>query len=168
MYSLNVPLPSEVARRAGEIARQLPQATPRERGEHTLLAKRLGSGQAAEYNRYEAAAREVLAGTAPFALRIDRIDCFAEAAAGPSPVVYLGVDSPGLVAVHDRLCDRFDPQPDLGGDDYVPHVTIARGGSIEAARTVCGPIDPIEWTAEALEFYDAERGLAASRLSLPA
>ena len=168
MYSLNVPLPSAVARRAGEIARDLPGATPRERGEHTLLAKRLGRGDRAAYNRYEAAAREVLAGTAPFAVRVDRVDVFEAAVTGTSPVVYLAVESPGLIDVHQRLCERFEPLEDLGGEDYVPHVTVARGGSVEAATAACGPIEPIEWTAETLEFYDAERGVPVSRLSLPA
>lgn len=169
MYSLNVPLPSEVARRAAAIARDLPDATPRERGEHTLLAKRLGRGDAADFARYEAAAREAVAGTAPFAVRIDRVDVFEAAVTGTSPVVYLAVESPGLIEFHERLCERFEPIAELGGEDYVPHVTIARGGSIEAARAVAGPLDePIEWTAETLAFHDAERGVATSEISLPA
>lgn len=169
MYSLNVPLPSEVPRRAAAIARELPRATPRERGTHTLLAKRLGRGDATEFARYEAAAREAVAGTAPFGVRIGRVDVFAEAVTGTSPVVYFAVESPGLIELHERLCERFDPIEDLGGEDYVPHVTIARGGSIDAARAVAGPLDdPIEWTAESLAFYDVERGVRTSEISLPA
>ena len=55
------------------------------------------------------------------------------------------------------------------GEDYVPHVTIARGGTVAAAEALAGPIvAPIEWTAEYLECFDAERGVPASRISLPA
>lgn len=169
VYSLNVPLPSEVPRRAEDLAVDLPSSHSRARGEHTLVAKRLGTGDRAADGRYEARAREALSGTAPFALRIDRVDVFEAAATGTSPVVFLAVESPGLLALHERLCGIFDPVEDVEGDAYVPHVTIARGGSFDAARDMVGPIDePIEWTAEYLECFDAERGVPASRISLPA
>lgn len=168
MYSLNVPVPSAVARLAGDLARELPDARPRPRDEHTLLCKRLGDGDPS-YHHLEARVREALAGTPPFAARVTGVEQFAEAVTGPSPVVYLAVESPELVRIHGRLCEVFDAVDELEGDDYTPHVTIARGGSPERARERCErAIDPIDWTVDELEFRDADRGQAVSTVSLPA
>ncbi|MEF8938013.1 MAG: 2'-5' RNA ligase family protein, partial [Halovenus sp.] len=68
MYSLNVPVPGQVGALAVEIARQLPSARARTRGEHTLGVKRLGS-DAGQYSRIEAQAREALAGQPAFEAR---------------------------------------------------------------------------------------------------
>lgn len=168
VYSLNVPVPSAVARRAGEIARSLKGARPRERGTRTLLVKRLHSGDDDGYHAVEARIREALAGTAPFGVRVDRVDLFERVSTGTAPVVYLAVESPALFALHDRLCDTVDPVSGLEGPEYTPHVTVARGGSIEAARRVVGDIEPIEWTVEELAFYDAEREAEVGRVALPA
>jgi len=174
VYSLNVPVPSEVARLAGDLARQLPDARARERGDHTLVCKRLGTDDgdapdAVGYHRLEARARDAVSGTAPFGARVTGVDLFAPAVTGPSPVVYLAVESPGLERLHDRLCRAFDVRPDLEGDDYTPHVTVARGGSLDRARELAeGDVDPIQWTVTDLEFRDAERGQAVSTVSLPA
>lgn len=169
MYSLNVSFPSSVPVLAGELAAELPRARARPRGEHTLVVKRLGSGDHAAYARLEAQARDAVRGTAPFQVRITGIEQFETAVTGPSPVVYLAVESPGLRALHERLCESFDAIDGLEGDDYTPHVTVARGGDRTAAdRLVERKIDPIEWTAEDLVFYDAERGQPVSRVALPA
>ena len=169
MYSLNVPLPSSITALADRLARDLPRAQARPRGEHTLVAKRLGSGDHAAYARLEAQARDALRGTDPFNVRVAGIDQFETAATGPSPVVYLAVESPGLRALHEHLCDEFDPVEGIEDEDYTPHVTIARGGGPAAARRLTErAIDPIEWTVEELVCYDSERGQPASRLSLPA
>ena len=169
MYSLNVPLPSAATALAGRLAADLPQARARPRGEHTLVAKRLGGGDHAAYARLEARAREAVQGTAPFDVALTGIEQFETAATGPSPVVYLAVESPGLVALHERLCRAFDPVDGIEGDAYAPHVTIARGGDPAAAsRLVDREIDPVEWTVEELVTFDAERGQPVSRLSLPA
>jgi len=168
VYSLNVPVPAEVARLARDLARRLPAARARERGDHTLVCKRLGTDDAG-YHRVEARAREAVAGTIPFAVRVTGIDRFADAVTGSSPVVYLAVESPGLERLHGHLCERFDPVPDLEGEEYTPHVTVARGGSPERARELCGTgVEPVEWTVTALEFRDAERGQSVSIVSLPA
>ncbi|MDS0278952.1 2'-5' RNA ligase family protein [Halomicroarcula sp. S1AR25-4] len=169
MYSLNVSLPSSVTALAGRLARDLPRAQARPRGEHTMVAKRLGSGDHAAYARIEARARDALRGTAPFTVRIAGVEQFETAVTGPSPVVYLAVESPGLRALHERLCAEFDPVDGMEGDAYVPHVTVARGGNPAAAeRLVDREIDPVEWTVEDLVFHDAERGQSVSRVSLPA
>ncbi|WP_324665070.1 2'-5' RNA ligase family protein [Haloarcula sediminis] len=170
MYSLNVSLPSSVTSLAGRLARDLPQAQARPRGEHTLVVKRLGGGDHAAYARLEGRARDALRGTGPFGVRVTGVDCFEAAETGPSPVVYLAVESAPLRALHERLCGAFDPVAGMEGPgDYVPHVTIARGGDPAAARRLAErEIEPIEWTVEELVFFDAERGQSVSRVSLPA
>jgi len=170
VYSLNVSLPSSVTSLAGQLGRELPRARARPRGEHTLVVKRLGSGDHAAYARIEARARDAIRGTAPFEVRLTGVEQFEVAATGPSPVVYLAIESPELRALHDRLCEAFDAVEGMEGpDEYVPHVTIARGGDPAAAkRLVKRDIDPIEWVVEELVFFDAERGQSVSRVSLPA
>ena len=169
MYSLNVPLPSSVTRLAGDLARKWPTAQARPRGEHTLVVKRLGTGDHTAYAHIEATARDAIRGTAPFELRVDGLAQFETAVTGPSPVVYLAVESPGLRALHERLCAVFDPVEEMEGDAYEPHVTVARGGDPSTAtRLVDSDVDPIEWTVTELVFYDAERRQSVSRVSLPA
>jgi len=169
VYSLNVPLPSAATALAGRLARELSQARARPRGEHTLVAKRLGDGDHAAYARLEARAREAVRGTDPFEVALTGVDQFETAETGPSPVVYLAVESPELLVLHERLCRAFDPVDGMEGEAYVPHVTIARGGDpAAAARLVECEIDPVAWTVEELVTFDAERGQSVSRLSLPA
>lgn len=169
MYSLNVPLPSEITTLAADLATELPLAEERGRGEHTLVAKRLGSGDHAAYARLEAQARDSLHGQPTFEAAVTGIEQFETAATGPSPVVYLAVESPGLLALHERLCERFDAVAGVEGGDYVPHVTIARGGDADAARRLVErEIEPVRWSVEALAFFDADRGQEVSRVSLPA
>ncbi|MFB6073589.1 MAG: 2'-5' RNA ligase family protein [Haloarculaceae archaeon] len=165
MYSLNVPIPGSVGALAGDLARRLHNARQRPRGERTLVVKRLGAGP---YGELEARTREAISGTAPFAARIDAVDVFTDPPTGTGPVVYLAVESPALRALHERLCAAFDPVDGIEGDGYVPHVTVARGGDPDAAHAIAGPVDPLEWTVDALALYDAERRTFASRVSLPA
>lgn len=168
VYSLNVPLPSDVTALAGRLARDLPRAQARPRGEHTFVAKRLGSGDHAAYARLEARARDALRGIDPFDVRVTGVDQFETAVTGPSPVVYLAVDSPELQALHDHLCRAFDAVEGMEGDDYTPHVTVARGGDPAAAQRLTErTIEPLEWTVEELVCYDSERGQPTSSISLP-
>jgi 2'-5' RNA ligase len=100
---------------------------------------------------------------------VTEIDTFEDAVTGSSPVVYLTVESTGLEELHSRLSERFDPLPNLEGDAYTPHVTIARGGSRERAHEVSDmEVDPVEWTVTTLQFRDAKRSQAVSTVSLPA
>lgn len=169
MYSLNVPVPSDVARLAGDLSREIPGAAKRSRGRHTLVVKRLGTGGYESYHAVEARVRELLVGQPTFAASVTGIDIFEEATSGTSPVIYLVVESPGLWDLHERLCEEFGALEGLEGEEYDPHVTIARGGSMERARRMCDrEIEPIEWTVEALSFLDAERAHEAGRISLPA
>ena len=169
MYSLNVPVPGEVGRLAGEVARDLPAARARPRGEHTLVAKRLGTGDRGEFQRVAARVREALAGTPAFEARIAGVDYFETAADGASPVVYLAVEAPELERLHERLCSVVDPIDEMEGEAYVPHVTVARGGRVDAAKRLAErDIDPVTWTVSELQFWDAERALSAGTVSLPA
>ncbi len=163
MYSLNVPVPSAVARRAGRVAARLPGARNRRRGEHTLVVKRLGETGP---HRLSARAREVVSGHAPFGARVARIDRFDSPPVGSGPVVYLAVDSPAIETLHTELCDRFPPVADLEGDAYVPHVTVARGGDEAAIERVLGPIEPIEWTVTELAVWDGQRDQPVEQVTL--
>lgn len=169
MYSLNVPVPVQVARLASDIARELPEARRRHRGEHTLGVKRLIADRDASYSHLEASAREVLAGQPPFEVRITSIEYFPEAPVGTSPVVYLAVESPELRRLHGRLATVFEPLDHIEGDGYSPHVTIARGGSFERADAVSArDIEPFTWTVDELVFWDGQRRQPVSTVSLPA
>jgi 2'-5' RNA ligase len=169
VYSLNVPVPGRVAALASDIARDLPESRARYRGEHTLCVKRLdGNGVETGYNRLEARAREALTGQPTFEVRVTGVEYFTEAITGSTPVVYLAVDSPGLRRLHERLAEVFDPVERIEGEDYTPHVTVARGGSIAAAeRATDRQVEPITWTVSELSFWDAARHRAVSTVSLP-
>lgn len=168
MYSLNVPLPGEVAALASDLARENRTARARQRGTHTLVVKRL-TGEGEAFPRLAARAREALSGAPAFEVRVTGIGAFEEAVTGPSPVVYLAVESPGLEALHRRLVGPFDPVEGMEGEAYVPHVTVARGGTLAAARRLAErDIDPITWRVAELRFWDAEREQSAGTVSLPA
>lgn len=167
MYSLNVPVPGRVARLADELHPHL-VGFDRARERLTLVCKRLGDPDPHEYAAVQERARRALAGVGPFAARVDGIDYFAEPAAGPGPVVYLSVESPGLIATHLQLCEAFEPAADVEGGEYVPHVTLARGGSLEDARALAERgVDPVELTVTELVFWDHGHGGEAGRVRLP-
>jgi len=169
VYSLNVPVPASVARLAGDLARELPGARARARDEHSLLVKRLGGSDGHEAERLPARVREAIAGTPPFAVATAGLGIFEEPPTGTGPVVYLAVESPELMALHDRLCGPFEPVPHLEGDEYVPHVTIARGGDPDVARCLAErPVERVTWNVTELVIWDAERSLPTTRFSLPA
>jgi 2'-5' RNA ligase len=169
VYSLNVPVPSNVASAARETARKLPQARMRNRGEHTLGVKRLAADRDAPYSRLEARTRELLRRQPAFEARIDEIGVFEEPPVGSAPVIHFVVESPGLLALHERLTEAFGVvNEEIEGEQYSPHVTIARGGSLEMAERVAGEIEPIEWTVSELIFWDATHNQQISTVSLPA
>lgn len=169
MYSLNVPVPGEVAALASEIARDLPTARARTRGEHTLGVKRFATGEESGYNPLEARVRELLRGQPAFEVAVTELDYFDDAVTGTSPVVYLAVESPELTALHRRLTDSFEPLEGIEGEGYTPHVTVARGGSpARATRVVEQEIEQIQWTVSTLMFWDARHGERVSTVSLPA
>ena len=168
MYSLNVPVPGRVRRLANDLHPHL-AAFAHQPSDHTLLCKRLDASTPSERHRVQRQVRDALGGLPPFALEVTGVDHFENPTSGTSPVVYLTVESPGLRDAHDRLVDALGAMPGLGGDDYTPHVTLARDSRLadaEAAASV--DIDPIRWTASRLEFYDAHREEPAGEIRLPA
>lgn len=169
MYSLNAPVPTDVARLASRLADELPGARARTRDEHTLVVKRLGDPDAREFDPLVARVRETIAGTDPIPAATSGVEYFADPETGTGPVVYLAVESPALVALHDRLCEAFEPIAHLEGEDYVPHVTIARGGDPELAERLADrKLDSLTFEVRELVVWDAERSLSTTRFSLPA
>jgi 2'-5' RNA ligase len=167
VYSLNIEVPGQIAKLASELARELPEAYHRPRGEHTLGVKRLVDDQAT-YSRLEAKARELLLGQPAFEVRLSSIEYFPDAPTGSSPVVYFAVESPELVRLHQHLAETFEPLDHIEGEEYTPHVTIARGGSLDRARRLTERvIDPMTFTVDELVFWDSERGQSVSTVSLP-
>lgn len=167
-FSLNVPVPGRVAAIASELRPALsPFASIRDR--HTLVLKRLGE---ADRDGLESRVRQALVGAPAVEARIGSIGAFEAPAAGTAPVVYLAVESPGLHQLHAQLCARFEPALGIEGDDYVPHVTLARGGGEAAMAAVDRlrdrAIEPVSWTVGELVFWDARHDEVTGRVSLPA
>lgn len=160
MYSCNVPVPADISRLARGLATETLTATPRDR--HTLVAKRLGDGDAAVLARR---LRESLDGLDPFTVHISGVEVFDRPPTGPAPVAYLAVESPALSRLHRRLCSVFDPIVGLEGDEYVPHVTVARGG--DADRLAGRAVDDAGWTVESLSLWSATYEESVERFSLP-
>ncbi|WP_343750018.1 2'-5' RNA ligase family protein [Salarchaeum japonicum] len=174
MYSVNVPVPDAVH---DVVEGFRPLLTPfdrvRERRTRSLVAKRLPAENRREYRENERRARDALRGAPSFECRISDVGVFEHPPSGTSPVVYLAVESPGLREVHGLLCDAFDPVPGMEGDDYAPHVTLARDLSGFRAQSALDDVlaadfDPVTWTVTELEFRDATHHERISTLSLPA
>jgi 2'-5' RNA ligase len=168
MYSLTVPVPGRVAALASDIARELPAAHARSRGEHSLCVKRLdGTGTNGGYSRLEARSREMLAEQGSFEVSVTGVDCFERPAVGSGPVVYLVVESPELRRLHERLAVVFPPIEGVEGPEYTPHVTVSRGGSRRGVERVTDrTVEPITWTVSELVFWDATSHRSVSTVSL--
>jgi 2'-5' RNA ligase len=160
VYSLNVPVPGEVSKLARGLASECLTATPRDR--HTLVAKRLGDEDPSSLGRD---VRQALAGLDPFTVETSGVSVFRNPPTGRGPVAYLWVESPQLERLHAVLCDCFDPIEGIEGDDYIPHVTVARGGD---ADRVAGSQVSVEWTVDSLVVWAADYGEPVERVSLPA
>ena len=157
MYSLNAPVPTSVARLASGLAADLLDAGVRER--HTLVVKRLGD----DPGTMAPEVRAVVEGTDPFEARVTGVEAFRDPPRGTAPVAYLRVESPGLRRLHGRLCDRFAPVDGLEGDDYTPHVTVARGG--DAARLLGRDVTR-SWTIDRLHLWTGRYDDAAEEIAL--
>ncbi|QAU13226.1 2'-5' RNA ligase family protein [Halorubrum sp. BOL3-1] len=191
MFSLNVPLPPAVDQLAADLHPKR-SGFDRVRERHALVCKRFGtddvsgagrdasdadaSGADREFtavpsradalDRLRERLRRPLRGTAPFDVAVTGVDVFDAPASGSAPVVYLAVESEGLVRLHDRLCAAFGAVEGIEGDSYVPHVTLARGGNPEpgaVAGLVDAAFEPIRWRVHALDVWDPEfREVAAT------
>ena len=166
MYSLNAPVPGRVAALAGELFPEL-VGFESVREDHSILLKRLGDD---EFSHLAERVRRELQGAPAVEARITGIDYFATPPRGSSPVVYLTVESPGLLRLHEQLVDAFGAIDGLEGEDYVKHVTLARGsGNVDAARSLAErEVEPITWTIRELRLWDAKHGEAARTIRLPA
>ena len=175
MFSLNVPVPGEVRRLAGDLHPEL-VGFDRVRERHTLLVKRFDTALDDDADslprlreRLRPLLREAQTGAAAggIDLRVTGLDYFEAPPRGPGPVVHLRVEGRGLDALHDRLCDAFGTVTGMEGAAYVPHVTFARGGRIADAVEVSDTeIDPIAWTAGELRIRDSRYQEDAALLPL--
>lgn len=173
MFSLNVPVPGEVARRASELYPRLVDFD-QQRDHHTLVVKRFdestlpASQPELQLATLQQRLPQLLSGTPAFEAAVGELGFFADPARGPGPVVFLTVDSPGLRRLHERLVDAYGAVEGLEGTAYVPHITLARGGSVADAERLAGEIDAISWTVSQLQLWDSRYREAVSRYSLPA
>jgi len=165
VYSVNVPVPGRVRQLADRLYPDLVGfETVRE--DHSCLLKRLG--EADHVAQLQHRAHRALEGAPAVEAEITGIDYFADPPLGSAPVVYLAVESPGLEEIHAELTEAFEVVEELEGADYVPHVTLARGGDVETAKRLADrEIDPVRWTVSELEFWDGTYKLPVSRVSLP-
>lgn len=191
MFSLNVPIAPAVSRLAADL--HLKQSGfKRVRDRHTLVCKRFGVediplsetdtsriGDTTDddptppkpdvLSALRRDLRPSLSGTTPFDVAVTGVDVFDDPASGSRPVVYLVVESAGLVRLHRRLCDAYGPIPGIEGDDYEPHVTLARGGDPDpgvVADLVASSFDPIRWRIHALDVYDPDYREVAATIDL--
>ena len=174
MFSLNVPL-SPIEERLTSDLHPKRSGFNHVRDRHTLVCKRFGTdavaGDSDESAHTDHPSRSValdrlcdrlrrpLARTSPFEVAVTGVDTFDVPASGSSPVVYLTVESDGLVRLHRRLCADFDAIEGIEGDDYVPHITLARGGNPDSGVVVDlvdTAFDPIRWRVHALDVWDPE------------
>ncbi|ELY98104.1 2'-5' RNA ligase family protein [Natrialba asiatica] len=166
MYSVIAPVPGRVRKLATDLHPEL-VAFEHVRRTHSCLLKRLGDASRTHLTHLQRRTHRALENTAAVDATITGIDYFDDPPIGSAPVVYLSVDSPGLEAIHSQLIEIFDPVDDLEGDDYVPHITLARGGDTATARRLADrEIDPITWTVTELEFWNGTEKVPASRVPL--
>ena len=165
MFSLNVPVPGTVGRLASGL-HPLLVGCDAVRDRHTLVIKRFEATD--ELARLRARLRPVLAGTPAFEARVTEINAFDQPPRGSGPVVYLVVESPEIRRLHQTLTEAFGAIDGLEGDDYVPHITLARGGSAAAVERLCErDIDPVSWTVSHLVIWDSRYREPAARFRLP-
>lgn len=167
MFSLNVPVPGAVSRVAADLEPELVGSGMEVRERHGLLVKRFEGVDS--LHRLRSRLREVLVGEPAFEARITGVDAFERPVRGDGPVVYLAVESPGLLALHGRLVDAFGAVEGLEGEGYVPHVTLGRGGRVDTLeRLRSTDVEPVTWTVSELAIWDARYGEIVARIGLPA
>ncbi|MFB6136949.1 MAG: 2'-5' RNA ligase family protein [Halobacteriaceae archaeon] len=171
MYSVNTPLPPAVEALVAELQPALAGYDRRE--DPTLLVKRLDpEGRTAAgidpFPRLVERVRSALDGAPACEAKVTGVDAFADPPAGPAPVVYLVVESPGLHALHERLVDAFSAVHGIEGSGYTPHVTLGRGGDPAVARDLAArDLEPVTWTVDEMVLYDARHGEPVRRFPLP-
>lgn len=177
MFSLNVPVPGAVKRLTGDLQPQLLDFE-RVRSDHTLVVKRFPDDELASGHPDHRLAtlqerlRPVISGLPAVEAKVAGIDSFDEPVRGDGPVVYLTIESPGLHRIHRAFTDTFGAIDGLEGDDYTPHVTLARGGSAAATAVTeqlqNQAVEPVVWTVSELVIWDSRHRTPAARFGLPA
>jgi len=168
VYSVSVPVPGSIERLAEELRPAL-LGFDAIRDRHTLVCKRLGDAPAGGVPRLREQVRTALAGAPAFEIRISGIDYFEYPTRGEGPVVYFDVESPGLWRLHERLVGAFSAIEELEGEDYSPHITLARGGSVaDAERLAARDVEPVTWSVSKLLLWDATYAETVTEFSLPA
>nr|WP_305794480.1 2'-5' RNA ligase family protein [Halomarina rubra] len=146
---MNARVPRSVRTVVEALQRDLPDGC-RPRDRLTLVVKRVGEDET-DHRELAERARTALAGEPACNARLGRLGAFD---ADGTPVVHLRVESPGLRALHHRLCRAFDPVPAIEGEAYVPHVTLGRGGDWSAVEALCErDVEPVEWTVSDLLLW---------------
>lgn len=168
VYSVNAPVPGAVDGVRASLAPRL-ERFDRTVEDPTLLVKRLGRRRDRELDGLAGSIATVLDGWGPIEARLDGVDAFMDPPSGTGPVVYLAVESPGLEALHDDLVRALGVvNPTIEGSNYVPHVTVARGGDRPAAVEAIGiEVERVRWTVDALALHDARHGQSIRAFSLP-
>ncbi len=160
MWSLNVTIPQKVSRLIEEMA---PALWNWEEicEDPTLVIKRFETKTAKE----ETEIRLLLEKIEPFDVQIGNIRTFDIAQRGISPVLYIEVESPGIEALHEMLVGIFGCVKGIEGQDYTPHITLARGECREYIEFEERP-DPIQWEADELEFWHSGKMQKRNKIKL--
>ena len=177
MFSLNVLVPGAVKRLASDLQPRLLDFE-QVRDDHTLVVKRFPERELAtghpehQLATLQERLRPVISGLPAVEAKVAEISSFEQPVRGDGPVVYLAIESPGVHRIHRTLADAFGVVDGLEGDDYTPHVTLARGGGPAATAAVEQlqerAIDPVTWTISELMIWDARHRKPAARFGLPA
>lgn len=164
MASLNVPVPGAVR---GEIEALRPRLADFEtvRETPTFVLKRFDGDRSA--HAIESDVRLAVADTGPFEVRLAGLETFEDPVAGPGPVLYLAIEGQRLRRLHRRLVDRFGAVDGLEGEEYVPHITVARGGDVDGlAELTEVSVEPIAWTVAELWLWDPRHEERLGRIDL--
>lgn len=168
-YSVNVPVPAAVR----ELARELRPALTgfdriRPERSRTLVLKRLPAENRRALLADARRARQALRGTPVFEARVTGVEAFRDPPTGTAPVAYLAIAGRGLQLAHGALVEEFGAIEGLEGEDYVPHVTLARDGPEHAIEPLLDrELDPVTFTVDTLELYDSAHGERVESISLP-
>ena len=155
-------MPQNVVRLVGEV-------TPRLKGweevceEPTLVIKRFERKDLDGH--MESEIKFLLENVEPFNVKIGNLKKFDVAVRGSSPVLYLEIKSPGMKALHETLVSAFGCVKGIEGENYIPHITLARGGGKEDINFSVLP-GSTQWTAKMLEFWDRDKRRKKNKIIL--
>ncbi len=164
MDSLNAPVPTPVRRVVSDLRPRLTRFHS-VREDLTLVVKRMAELDAGPH-RLRERLRHLLDGVEPIQANVDGLGVFRDPPTGQAPVVYLTVQSPGLIRLHQQLCESFGAVDGLEGDQYVPHITVARGGPSDLGELLATDIPAVAWTIDELTVWSREYRAAVLRVPL--